>query len=273
MDRRFIEGQTVDLSILGSEGASAHTTSVLDVSEEEIILRRPPTLNGADQGGVVVEFRPEGDQAPPERGEIESVSDPRILKLRRLELSESGAQRRELLRQADEFPIEFRFISFSEHSSRKIHFELNAPASSASRVGPSTRSSEEMSESESLMLGCLQEMNHKFDRLVELMTRRVENETLMGTGMICDISGSGLRFRMDRPPGKDSYLEIWIDFPGQREGPVGTLGEIKRVQKDASPDGTPCWILAVHFTAVAESDRDRIVAYVLRRQRAELKSP
>ena len=76
MEGRFIEGQTVDLSILGSEGASAHTTSVLDVSEEEIILRRPPTLNGADQGGVVVEFRPEGDQAPPERGEIESVSDP-----------------------------------------------------------------------------------------------------------------------------------------------------------------------------------------------------
>ena len=134
MERRFIEGQTVDLSIPGSEGASAHTTSVLDVSEEEIILRRPPTLNGGDQGGVVVEFLPEGDQAPPERGEIESVSDPRILKLRRLELSESGAQRRELLRQADEFPIEFRFISFSEHSSRKIHFELNAPASSTSRV-------------------------------------------------------------------------------------------------------------------------------------------
>jgi hypothetical protein len=130
-----------------------------------------------------------------------------------------------------------------------------------------------MSESESLMLGCLQEMNHKFDRLVELMTRRVENETSMSTGVICDIRGSGLRFRMDRPPGKDSYLEIWIDFPRQREGPVGALGEIKRVQKDASPDGTPCWILAVHFTAVAESDRDRVVAYVLRRQRAELKSP
>ncbi|HJM43144.1 MAG: PilZ domain-containing protein [Nitrospinota bacterium] len=273
MERRFIEGQTVDLSIPNGEGASAHTTSVLNVSGEEIVLRRPPTLNGGDQGGVVVEFRPEGDQEPPERGEIEFDSNPRILKLRRLEQSEDGVQRREMLRKADEFPIRFRFISFSEHSSRKIHLELTAGGSSASRAGQSTRSAEEMSESESLMLGCLQEMNHKFDRLVELMTRRVEDETLMGAGVICDISGSGLRFRTDRPPGKDSYVEIQFDFPGQRQGPVAALGEIMRAQKDAGPDGTPCWILAVHFTAVTESDRDRIVAHVLIRQRAEIKNP
>ena len=271
MESRFIEGQTVDLSIPDGETTSAHTTSILSVSGEKILLRRPPELNGHDESEVVVDIRPAGDEGPPARGEIEPVSNPRILKVRCLEPFEHDAQRREMLRQEDELPLRFRFISSMEHSKRKLHYALDTVTSSASGVGQSTRSADDLSESESLIIECLQEMNRKFDRLVDLMTVSVEEEMLTGAGTVCDISGSGMRVRTDQPPGEGSHLEFRIEFPSPMQGPVAALGGVKRVQKHASPDGPPHWTLAVHFTAISESDRDRIVAHVLSRQRAEIK--
>jgi hypothetical protein len=217
-----------------------------------------------------VTVRSTGEDAFSARGEIQD-SDGGQTRVRCFDSSPTDEQRREMVREVDELPIRFRILSSQEHELRKSHFVLEGASSTSSRRLNSKRASDYPEETESLVLECLQEINRKLDRLIEVMTLSVGEVPPDYPGMVRDISGSGLRMETDQPLDDGIFLELKIGLPGREGGFFSSLAEVIRVTEFLSPNGKKSWEAAVRFTAIAESDQDRIVAYVLARQRAGLK--
>ena len=271
MVQRFLEGQAVNISITDGENGREYATRVLHVSGRELTLRRPPKLNGLSEKGVQVTVRPAGDDALSTQCEFQGLSGPGQIRVRCLDWPQIGEQRRDMLRQADELPIRFRVISGQKHDRTKTRFESGTSSPSASRGVDSARPAEVGGESESPILDCLQQINQKLDRIIELMPRRAHKGGLDRSGVIRDISGSGLRFQTDRPVDDGSVLEFQLNLPGRLTHTVLAVAEVKRVKVYASVEGERYWEVAVHFTSIEEFDRDRIVAHVLHKQRASIK--
>ena len=269
MESGFLKGQSVILCIENGRDAQEYPTSILRVSGQELILKQPEDLeNGL---GMQVTVRSRGKGAFSAEGEIQESVHGKI-KVRCFDLSPTEEQRRELVRQTDELPIRFRVISSHEHELRQSHFALEATSFTPSRRLSSKSSSESPEDTEWLVLECLREIKLKLDRLIEVMTLRVGEAQPDYSGVVKDISGSGLRFESDQPLDEGAFLEFKIALPGRDGGFFSSLAEVKRVTEALSSDGKKCWIVAVHFTAISESDQDRVVAYVLARERTSLKN-
>lgn len=89
-----------------------------------------------------------------------------------------------------------------------------------------------------------------------------ENQTV-------DLSGSGVKFLWDSLCKKGDLMLVQIVLPAPGDPTVRALGEVIRAQRDAESGKLD---VAVHFSTVAESDRDRLVDYVFRRYYEQLGS-
>lgn len=80
-----------------------------------------------------------------------------------------------------------------------------------------------------------------------------------------DLGGGGLMMRTREPLQPGQLVELAIDLPRHR---VEAVAEVVRVEREEGQEqGAPSgWAAAVRFVHIVESDRDRILRFVLRRQ-------
>ena len=81
-----------------------------------------------------------------------------------------------------------------------------------------------------------------------------------------DVGGGGLLLWLAEPLEVGSRLELVVELPAGR---IRSVGEVVRVVSPARPETRGVGV-AVRFLEIAEADRDRIIAFALRRQ-AELR--
>ncbi|MFQ5691463.1 MAG: PilZ domain-containing protein [Nitrospinota bacterium] len=272
MEQRFQEGQAVSLRIETGRSVREYNTRILQIAAPYLTLKRPAKLDGPNGKKSRVSIHSAGRGGLSTQAEIQAESAPGVVKVRCLDSPQEYLQRREMVREADELPIRFRVISAGEYKRRKAHFEFGSYAGPGSGVGNKRMATPEPSGADSLVLECLREISRKLDRLIELMGEEEQEIALNYSGIVEDISGSGLRFSTHHPVPEDSFLEFRVGLIGRVANPVPGLAEVKRANEYVSLAGERHWEVAIHFTGISESDRDQIVAHILQKQRATIKN-
>lgn len=117
----------------------------------------------------------------------------------------------------------------------------------------------------------LEALENKLDLVLELMSEHSDGQrkSSLNRGRLTSLSGSGLSFSTadngDLAAGVN--LEILLYLPGFPGQPVVIAAQVVRVE--AMEEGG--WECAVEYGAIAEPDREMIIAYTFQQQRQAIK--
>ncbi len=123
---------------------------------------------------------------------------------------------------------------------------------------------------QNLIVGYLQRIEAKLDRLIGSMERESSGKTYHFSGEVIDIGGGGLsmKTRENHPVGTVLDLCIFAAYGDPR--PVFGLGRVCRMQESPGEEGkAPSYILGVEFTQLDEDDRRAIVRLVFQTERKQ----
>lgn len=109
-------------------------------------------------------------------------------------------------------------------------------------------------------------MDEKLNAILILLNRQTVQEDFPIPILVHDISGAGLRFSASRDFTVGAVVEVVVALAMYPLGLTGTVGEI--IRRDMV-DGQPRW--AMKFTEMRESEREKIIQFVVAQQREELR--
>lgn len=115
----------------------------------------------------------------------------------------------------------------------------------------------------------LHRLNHKVDRLLELIGG---GDTVPLCAAHCEhinISASGMRFKTDEYFAVRSIIALRLVLPLATETPLNVLGEV--VISDGTVDEEGRYSVSVKFIDLSRSDEEMITRYVFKRQRELLR--
>jgi hypothetical protein len=112
----------------------------------------------------------------------------------------------------------------------------------------------------------LRSMNDKLATILALLTQQSLQEDFPVTVLVHDISGAGLRFSADRDFRLGQAVEVVVALGSQPQSLAGTTGVLIREEEH---QGQKVW--ALEFKEVRESEREKIVQFVVDRQREHLR--
>ena len=112
----------------------------------------------------------------------------------------------------------------------------------------------------------LRSMNEKLNSILALLTQQSLQEDFPATVLIHDISGAGLRFSADRDFRLGQAVEVVVALGSQPQSLAGTTGVLIREEEHR---GHKVW--ALEFREMRESEREKIVQFVVDRQREQLR--
>jgi len=112
----------------------------------------------------------------------------------------------------------------------------------------------------------LRSMDEKLDSILALLSQQSLQEDFPAAALIHDISGAGVRFSSPDRFEVGQALEMVIVLGGQPQTLAGTMGVILREEQHL---GQTVWALG--FQEMRDSEREKIIQYVVARQREELR--
>lgn len=112
----------------------------------------------------------------------------------------------------------------------------------------------------------LRTMDEKLSAILTLLNRQVLQEDFPIPVIVHDISGAGLRFSSDRKFQVGDHVEIVVSLSMYPLGLIGTMGAI--IRRDVL-EGTPLW--AVEFKDMRDTEREKIIQYVIAEQRDQIR--
>jgi len=182
-----------------------------------------------------------------------------------------------------EAPLSMRYRLVDEAEAFQLRKEIEArgapPAAGRTRTGTRldrrTRSRSIAPEGGGILLP--PELTRQLDRLEEKLDRILDQlgapREVGGAGLgprqvrQVDISGSGMRFRIDDEAPSGSILEVDLLLPIAPPVAVLTLVEVVRCARAGSEPEKGRWIMAGRYDTIHEDDRAAIVRYTFDRQR------
>lgn len=112
----------------------------------------------------------------------------------------------------------------------------------------------------------LRSMDEKLNSLLTLLTQQSLQEDFPIPAVVHDISGAGLRFSSPHDFAIGDQLEMVVALGHQAQGLAGTTGVI--IRRDER-DGQTLW--AFGFKELRDLEREKIIQFVVARQREELR--
>jgi hypothetical protein len=118
----------------------------------------------------------------------------------------------------------------------------------------------------------LREISDQVQHLIAVSEGRPGTKDLDELARVFTISGSGLGFESDRPLEVGTKLRLCFDLSGYPYRSVVCLGEVSRCDPSDEPGaGVPSHQIFAAFTHIREEDRDRIIRFVFKMQRRQLR--
>lgn len=112
----------------------------------------------------------------------------------------------------------------------------------------------------------LQSMNEKLDSILALLNQQSLQEDFPAAVLVHDISGAGVRFSSPDRFEVGQAVEMVIVLGGQPQALAGAMGVILREEEHL---GQTVWALG--FQEMRDAEREKIIQYVVARQREELR--
>lgn len=142
-----------------------------------------------------------------------------------------------------------------------------APLFACTQTGTSPQLSENAQSSLPDGLGqYLRVMDEKLDTILSILTRQTLQEDFPVPVLIHDISGAGLRFSADREFELGQGVEVVIALSSQVRTLAGTPGVVIREEEH---QGQRLW--AMEFKDIRDSEREKIIQFVVARQREQIR--
>jgi hypothetical protein len=116
------------------------------------------------------------------------------------------------------------------------------------------------------LLQYLGAMNEKLDTILSLLTQQSLQEDFPVPVLIHDISGAGLRFSGGMDLRLGQAVEVVVALDSQTQPLAGTTGVLIREEEHK---GQRVW--ALEFKEMRDSEREKIVQFVVARQREQLR--
>jgi hypothetical protein len=112
-------------------------------------------------------------------------------------------------------------------------------------------------------------IDQKLNTILDVLACGKENSLFLKAPAKINISGSGVKFATEEKVQKGDYLEIRIALPGCPLSVIPALGQVVHASPSTGPGRQE---VAVHFTAISEQAREDLTRYILRMERALLRS-
>jgi len=112
-------------------------------------------------------------------------------------------------------------------------------------------------------------IDQKLNTILDVLACGKENSLFLKAPAKINISGSGAKFVTEENIQEGDYLEIRIVLPGCPLSVVPALGQVVHAVSSPEPGKHD---IAVHFTAISEHAREDLTRYILRMERALLRS-
>jgi len=123
-----------------------------------------------------------------------------------------------------------------------------------------------------LLIGLLkyfQMIDLKLNTILDVLAGKKEDSLFFQPPAKINISGSGVRFLAEKEICQGDYLEIRIALPGWPTVLIPALGQVVHVNASPEPDKQE---IAVHFIAISEQTREDLTRYIIKMERALLRS-
>jgi hypothetical protein len=109
----------------------------------------------------------------------------------------------------------------------------------------------------------------KLNTILDALAGKKDESLFFRAPAKINISGSGVRFLIEEKVNQGDYLEIRIALPGWPLCVIPALGEVVHVVPSPEPNRHE---IAVHFTAISEQAREDLTRYIIKMERALLRS-
>jgi hypothetical protein len=125
-------------------------------------------------------------------------------------------------------------------------------------------------EQEALVFQYLQLLDAKLNWIIERLGD--EKLNLAAQGETIELGAGGLRFATTEPPPVGALLRMQLQLPLTAAPSVHFLAEVLRVEPERGEEqqGDRAAV-AVRFTEIEESERERIIQFIFERERQELR--
>jgi len=111
-------------------------------------------------------------------------------------------------------------------------------------------------------------LNNKLDAVIALLRGEKPETLYLEKPRKINISGSGCKFETTEPIHEGALVEIKIHLPAVLPNTIPALG--KAVHVSRSPNGAN--IVALHFLAISYKNRETLIQYIFRRERALIRA-
>ncbi len=181
---------------------------------------------------------------------------------------------RRFARVDESLPVRLRVIDEDEAAELSRFVAVHATYEERAPIAPP-----EPGEGASWELGAFAAILSRIGRLEDAVERiagavgvRDGRQRDWMTGETVKLSGGGIAVRVAGSVGKNEVFEIELHLPGAPTATVRAVGRVVYIEQPdggALPAGRSC--LGIAFTAIHESDREVLVRYTFRIQRARLR--
>jgi c-di-GMP-binding flagellar brake protein YcgR len=112
-------------------------------------------------------------------------------------------------------------------------------------------------------------IDQKLNTILDVLACGKENSLFLKAPAKINISGSGVKFITEEKVQEGDYLEIRIALPGWPLSVIPALGQVVHAAPSPEPGKHE---IAIHFTAISEHAREDLTRYIIRMERALLRS-
>lgn len=118
-----------------------------------------------------------------------------------------------------------------------------------------------------------QRRNHiRVDGNIPLMYAMIGSGEYESTHDAINISGSGLRFMASTNFEEGKLLKLKIDLPTRPITVIPIIGEVVRTEKVVKKKNEVSYCIAIHYTEISKTDREKLIQYIFHKQRELLRA-
>ncbi|MEE8398144.1 MAG: PilZ domain-containing protein [Desulfobacterales bacterium] len=168
------------------------------------------------------------------------------------------------------FSVSYRFLTPEEYRTKKNAIEQVVNRGGKRLTLDSNGTDDRGRDSDSRLVDFLMQMDEKMNRILDLLTEKETRDEGLLQGVGINISGSGMKLRVDRPAEAGQVIHtdfVLSRFPYVRLSLYGRIVQTTPVQES----DTGAYDLGVKFLDMDDSARDQIVARIFQAQREAIR--
>lgn len=184
---------------------------------------------------------------------------------------------RDYVRVKDIVRLEYRLVEESNYSRAKdelVFLRAREAKASATKRGVAIASESPADQSMAAVVDAIKALERKVDLMIELLERPASaiGARAGRREVHCNISGSGMLFSCDETfeVGQRLLMSMYLGYLVTK--PIHLIADVVRVEESKPGYGGERFLVAVHFSDLANDDRERIIQHVVDVQRSMIRA-